>query len=95
MDVNTGEVLAITSYPEYDNNLMTNAKSKEEKAKVASDLLDKRMKFLNRAIGGLFTPGSTVKPFIAIAALMENIITPEKNLFSSGLASSTSLPLGS
>lgn len=84
MDVNTGELLAITSYPQYDNNLITNAKTKEEKAIVAQDLLDKRHKFLNRAVGGLFTPGSTVKPFMAIAALMEGVISPEKQIFSSG-----------
>lgn len=84
IDIHTGEILAITSYPEYDNNMMTNAKTKEENKKIGEDLLDKRQKFLNRAVGGLFTPGSTVKPFVAIAALMENIITPEKEIYSSG-----------
>jgi penicillin-binding protein 2 len=84
MDVRTGEILALTSYPEYDNNLITNATTKEEKSKVGEALLDKRRKFLNRAVSGLFTPGSTVKPFFAYAALEENIITPEKNIYSSG-----------
>lgn len=84
MDVHTGEILAITSYPEYDNNLITNARTKEEKSQLGRDLLDSRHKFLNRAVGGLFTPGSTVKPFVAIAALMENVISPEKNIHSSG-----------
>lgn len=84
MDVTTGELLALVSYPEYDNNIMTNAQSPEEKAQIASDLKDKRQKFLNRAIGGLFTPGSTVKPFMAIAALMENVISPEKHILSTG-----------
>ncbi len=84
MDIHTGEILALASYPEYDNNVITNAKSSEEKASLASDLLDKRHKFLNRAVGGLFTPGSTVKPFMAIAALMEGVITPEKQILSTG-----------
>ncbi len=84
MDVHTGEILALTSYPEYDNNLITNATTKEEKSQVGEDLLDKRRKFLNRAVAGLFTPGSTVKPFFAYAALAENIISPEKNIYSSG-----------
>lgn len=84
MDVSTGEILAITSYPEYNNNMMTNAKSKEENKQVGEDLLDKRRKFLNRAVGGLFTPGSTVKTFVALAALMEGVITPEQNIYSSG-----------
>ena len=84
MDIHTGEIIALASYPEYDNNLMTNATTKEEKSTVAEDLLDKRRKFLNRAVTGLFTPGSTVKPFFAYAALAEDVITPEKNIFSSG-----------
>ena len=84
MDVRTGEILALASYPEYNNNLMTNAISKEEKSMIGSDLLDKRRKFLNRAVSGLFTPGSTVKPFFAYAALAENVITPEQAIFSSG-----------
>jgi penicillin-binding protein 2 len=84
MDIHTGEVLALTSYPEYNNNIMTNASSSEEKARVTSDLQSSSKKFLNRAVSGVFTPGSTVKPFVAIAALVEGIITPEKNIFSSG-----------
>lgn len=84
MDVNNGEILAITSYPEYNNNLITNATTKEEKSIVGEELLDKKRKFLDRAVSGLFTPGSTVKPFFAYAALEENIITPEQNIFSSG-----------
>jgi penicillin-binding protein 2 len=84
MDVYTGDVLALASYPEYNNNLITNAKTAEEKAVVSQDLKDKRHKFLNRAVGGLFTPGSTVKPFMALAALMEGVITPEKQIYSSG-----------
>ncbi len=84
MDVNTGEILALTSYPQYDNNLITNATTDEEKKSVSDALLDKKRKFLNRAVSGLFTPGSTVKPFFAYAALAENVITPEKIIYSSG-----------
>ncbi|MBP6949064.1 MAG: hypothetical protein KBC41_01050 [Candidatus Pacebacteria bacterium] len=84
MDITNGEILAITSYPEYSNNMMTNAKSKEENKQLGEDLLDKRRKFLNRAVSGLFTPGSTVKTFVALAALMEGVITPEQNIYSSG-----------
>ncbi|MFA6608798.1 MAG: penicillin-binding transpeptidase domain-containing protein [Candidatus Paceibacterota bacterium] len=84
MDVHTGELLALVSYPEYNNNLMTNSKTKEDNREITAELLDKRHAFLNRAVSGLFTPGSTVKPFVAIAALMEGVITPEKNIYSSG-----------
>lgn len=84
IDVHNGDVLAMVSYPEYDNNLMTNPETKDDNDRIKSDLTDKSFKFLNRPISGLFTPGSIVKPFIAIAALMEDIILPEKNILSTG-----------
>ncbi len=84
MDIHTGEILALASYPEYNNNLMTNATTDEEKAKVSSDLIGASNKFINRAVSGLFTPGSTVKPFMAYAALAEGVITPEKQILSTG-----------
>ncbi len=84
MNVNNGEILAITNYPEYDNNLMTNASGTEDNKKINALLKDKRTPFLNRAVSGLFTPGSVVKPFMAYAALNEKIITPEKQLQSVG-----------
>ena len=84
IDVITGEVLALTSYPEYSNNLMTNATSSEDNAKIEADLKNKSNKFLNRVTSGLFTPGSTVKPFIAYAALAEGVITEEKEILSTG-----------
>lgn len=84
MDVNNGEVLAMASYPEYNNNLMTNQETKEDKEQIRKDLDNKNHKFLNRVISGLFTPGSTVKPFFALAALNEDIIKPEVHIFSSG-----------
>lgn len=84
LDIKTGEILALTTFPEYNNNIMTNASTTEEKKKVSDSLLDKRGMFINRAVAGLFTPGSTVKPFVAIAALMEGVITPEKEILSTG-----------
>jgi penicillin-binding protein 2 len=63
---------------------MTNAKTEDDKNRILSDLKSTRNVFLNRAVSGLFTPGSTVKPFMAYAALAENIITPEKKILSTG-----------
>lgn len=81
MDVNTGELLAITSYPEYDSNIMT---SRSDKRMIQSFLTGKAKPFLNRAVGGLYTPGSIFKPIMAIAALNEKIIDPAKQIMSSG-----------
>lgn len=84
MDVNTGEILTMTTFPEYDNNLLTNATGTADNKKISSLLKDKRTPFLNRPVSGLFTPGSVVKPFMAYAALTEGVITPEKNILSTG-----------
>lgn len=84
LDVNNGEILAMISFPEYNNNLMNNASTSEEKKIVAESLQDKRTPFLNRVTSGLFTPGSVVKPFMGYAVLNEGIITPEKKLLSKG-----------
>jgi len=81
MDLQTGELVALTSYPSYDSQVMTDRK---DQAKVKGYLTDQRQPFLNRVTNGLFTPGSIVKPFIALAALKENIIDPGKQILSTG-----------
>lgn len=81
MDVETGEVIALASYPEYDQNALTRGMSQKAFASLVSD---KRTPFLNRVVGGLYTPGSIVKPIVALAALKEKIIAPTKSIFSSG-----------
>lgn len=84
MDVNTGEVLVMTTFPEYDNNLLTNATGTLDNKKIANLLKDKRTPFLNRPVSGLFTPGSVVKPFMAYAALTEGVVTPQTSILSTG-----------
>lgn len=81
MDVKTGELLAIVSYPSFDPAVMSSGEPKEE---VQRFLSDPRSPFLDRAVSGLYTPGSVVKPFVASAALEEHVITPEKQILSTG-----------
>ncbi len=81
MDVRTGELLAITSYPEYDSHALTNESSEET---VAAFRDDPAMPFLYRAVSGLYAPGSIIKPFVALAALNEGVVTPEKSILSTG-----------
>jgi penicillin-binding protein 2 len=81
MDVESGQLLALVSYPSFNPEVMS---SGEPKSEVARLLLDVRSPFLDRAISGLYTPGSVVKPFVATAALQEHIISPEKNILSTG-----------
>jgi len=80
MDVNTGELLALTSFPEYDNVAFTEGDSVAITAVSASE----RAPLLNRAIAGLYAPGSIVKPIFAVAALAEKIISPETQILSTG-----------
>lgn len=81
VDTHTGEVIALTSYPEYDAEIMS---SRSDTQKVKSYLTSTAKPFLNRAIDGLYTPGSIVKPYMALAALQENIIAPETPILSTG-----------
>ncbi len=81
IDVETGELLALTSYPEYDSNALTTGLNQEEFNKL---LNDSRKPFLNRVTSGLYTPGSIIKPIIALAALSEGIISPQKEILSTG-----------
>ncbi|MFA6404387.1 MAG: penicillin-binding transpeptidase domain-containing protein [Candidatus Paceibacterota bacterium] len=75
MDINTGEVLAMASYPEFDSQIMSD---KEDQNAVISALTNKSLPFLNRAIDGLYVPGSIIKPYIALGVLNEKIIDPLK-----------------
>lgn len=81
MDIESGEILALTSYPEYDSNILSKGEDRET---INNYLTDKRKLFLNRAISGLYAPGSIVKPFVGYAALIENVISPIKNIYSGG-----------
>jgi len=81
MDIENGEVLASVSYPEYDSNIMTAA---TDTPAINAYLADSRKPFLDRVTQGLYTPGSIVKPFLALAALQEKIISPEKKIESTG-----------
>ena len=72
IDPNTGGILAMVSFPSYDNNLFAQGLSEEEWQKILSD---KTYPLLNRVIGGKYPTGSTIKPLIAAAALQEGIIS--------------------
>lgn len=80
MDVTNGDLLAFVSYPEYDSSLVAEGDSEALKKYQT----DPKTPFLNRAVSGLYTPGSIVKPIVALAALEENIISPDKKILSTG-----------
>ena len=81
LDPKTGGVLALVSIPSYDNNLFT----KGADVQTLKDLLNNPEEPLfNRAISGLYSTGSTIKPLIATAALEEELISPDKKIFCEG-----------
>ncbi|WP_261834964.1 penicillin-binding protein 2 [Vibrio ishigakensis] len=73
LDPKTDAVLAMVSSPSYDPNAFVHGIS----GKAYRSLLnDKNRPLVNRATLGIYPPASTVKPFIAVAALQEKVITP-------------------
>src|SRR6188768_3985499 len=81
LDPQTGEVLALTSLPAYDPNMFAGGLDRSEWSGLTTDPL-KPMQ--NRLIQGTYSPGSTFKIVMAIAALEEGVITPDTKVFCPG-----------
>ncbi len=73
LDVKTGGVLVMVSKPSFDPNLFVRGIPQEIYSKLQNA---KERPLFNRAIRGQYSPGSTVKPIIALQALDLNVITP-------------------
>ena len=81
LDIETGGVLALVSKPGFDpNRFVTGISQKRYSALLESP----HRPLFNRFLAGGYEPGSTVKPFIALAGLASGRITPDTRLFSSG-----------
>jgi len=70
LNVKTGEVLSLISFPSYDNN----AFSRGEKEEIKRIFEDKNSPLFNRALKGQYPIGSVIKPFLALASLQEKLI---------------------
>ncbi len=81
IDTRTGGLLALVSTPGYDTNLFVNGISTTDYAALR-DSLD--VPLFNRAIQGSYPPGSTVKPFMAIAGMQAGLVTPESTVADPG-----------
>lgn len=71
-DVNSGEILAIVTYPSYDNNLFVGGISQQEYTKLVEN---EGKPLLDRALSAQIPPGSTFKTVVAAAGLDAGIIT--------------------
>ena len=77
IDPRTGGVLALVSTPGFDTNLFVNGISSADYSALR-DSLD--VPLFNRAIQGQYPPGSTIKPFMAMAGLESGLVTPESTV---------------
>ena len=71
MDIYTGEVIAMYSSPSYDPNLFLFGISNDEWQLIRNNPLKP---LINKTLSGLYSPGSTIKPIVALSALENNII---------------------
>lgn len=81
LDVHTGEILAFVSAPAYDPNAMAKGVSSEE---WKSWLNNEKKPLSNKAISGQYSPGSTFKTIVALAALEDDAVQRENRVFCSG-----------
>lgn len=79
IDPNNGDILALVSNPYFDSNKFVNGLTKDEYKEVF--LSKNNSPLFNRSIKGVYPPASTIKPFIALAALEGEFINPEKKLW--------------
>jgi penicillin-binding protein 2 len=82
MDVHTGEILSLVSWPTYDNNIFT---GEVDEAALAQLLNDPGKPLLNHAITEQYAPGSTFKQITGLAALQEGIATANTEITSLGV----------
>jgi penicillin-binding protein 2 len=77
LDPRNGDVLAMVSLPDYDNNLFAAGISSTDYRRLSDD---RWTPLVNHAIGGLYPPGSTFKMVTALAALEEKVVTPQTRI---------------
>lgn len=81
MDPRNGSIVSIVSMPTFDANLFERGISEKDFEKLVND---SNRSLFNRAVGGEYPSGSTIKPIIAAAALEEDIVSPNFMVYSDG-----------
>ena len=81
LDPRDGSIRALASYPSYDPDIFTSRKKKEIAPLIEPHAAEEAdFPALNRAIAGVYPPGSTFKPVTALAAMQERLISPYQTI---------------
>jgi len=81
MDIYTGEVLALHSSPSFNPSLFLHGISTEDWKIIRDNPLKP---LLNKTVAGLYSPGSTIKPIVALSALEHDVISPNMKVLCKG-----------
>ena len=81
MDIYTGEIIAMHSSPSFDPNLFLYGISTKDWKEIREDPLKP---LLNKTVSGLYSPGSTIKPLVALSALENDVISPNQKVRCTG-----------
>ena len=90
VDIKTGKVLAVVTYPSYDNNRMSGSVDAVYFNQLNNDL---SRPFYNNATQALKAPGSTFKPITAVAALEEHAVTIDEQIECTGRYTEVTNPI--
>jgi penicillin-binding protein 2 len=81
LDALTGDVLALVSHPGFDPQVFSTGLSQADWQSLSTD---QRHPLVDKAIAGVYPPGSTFKPVVAAAALSAGVLTPQTTIFCPG-----------
>ena len=81
MDIYTGELVALHSSPSFDPNLFFHGISNKDWKEIRENPLKP---LINRTMSGLYSPGSTIKPIVALSALENDVISPNLTIECTG-----------
>ena len=81
MDIYTGEIVAMHSSPSFDPNLFFHGISNQSWKEITENPLKP---LVNKTTSGLYSPGSTIKPLVALSALENDVISPDLTIECTG-----------
>jgi penicillin-binding protein 2 len=82
MDVDSGEILALASNPTFDPDIYVGRVEEKDLERVAKPSAN--LPTMNRALAGAYPPGSTFKPFVALAAMESGLLRPDEYIQCTG-----------